>query len=56
MDDKGSRSHMSLVVPSTTSRCYDNLYRKKRSHRCTKAKTYGGALYFMDLEVVFHPP
>jgi hypothetical protein len=28
LDDKGSRSHQSLVVSSTASRRYVNLYRK----------------------------
>jgi hypothetical protein len=28
LNDKGSRSRQSLVVPSTTSKRYDNLYRK----------------------------
>jgi hypothetical protein len=36
-------SHQSLVLPSTASRCYDNLYKKN-------------GLYSMDLAVVFHPP
>jgi hypothetical protein len=29
---------------------------KKQPRRCTKDKTYGGALCSMDLAVVFHPP
>jgi hypothetical protein len=44
LDDKGSRSRQSLVVPSTASRHYDNLYRKKWSRHCTKDKTYVGSI------------
>jgi hypothetical protein len=55
-DDEGSGSHRSLAILSTASGYYDNLYRKERSHRCTKGKTYGGALCFKDLAMVFHPP
>jgi hypothetical protein len=56
LDDKGTRPRQSLVAPSTASRHYDNLYKKKRSRRCTKDNSYGGALCSMDLAVVFHPP
>jgi hypothetical protein len=56
LDDKGSRSRQSLVAPSTASRHYDNLYKKKWSRHCTKDKTYVGALCSMDLAVVFHLP
>jgi hypothetical protein len=56
LDDNGSRSCRSLVASSTASRHYDNLYRKKQSHPCTKDKTYEDALYSMDLAVMFHPP
>jgi signal transduction histidine kinase len=54
LEDKGSRSRQSLIVPSTASGRYDNLYREKWSRHCTRDKTYGGALYSMDSVVVFH--